>query len=341
VVEVRIDCGTAEVTGDLVIPPDVSQPPCLLIIGGSSSLDRNGNTLLPKAPPRDALTRLAQVLAAGGYASLRYDQVGCRDSRARTGFSGTYADRARIVTALVRYLRDSRRFGKIIILAESAGAYVSSLAARSGTEADASILLGPFCGPPEELFDFNYARLVRYVESSPERKRWAANRFRFELLLGKQYREMLAAARQGRDTFELQDDDFVARIGVVRRREELENPPDRMLRFISSPVLVLAGEFDLNVPPNHAHRAAEVMRDGGNSDVDVSLIARADHSFQIPPENEDTRFRERYTFDSFRRPYQPGLYLAILGWLAEQAPTGIEPDPQEVNTIAARRTPGF
>jgi predicted esterase len=39
---------------------------------------------------------------------------------------------------------------KVIVAGENTGAYVACLAAKSGTQADSYVLLGPMCGPSEE-----------------------------------------------------------------------------------------------------------------------------------------------------------------------------------------------
>jgi alpha-beta hydrolase superfamily lysophospholipase len=88
------------------------------------------------APPRDALERLAQALQAGGYGSIRYDRIGYGQSKASAKWIGSYADEAAVAAAVVAQVRNSRDFSKVIVLGESAGAYVACLAAKAGTQAD-------------------------------------------------------------------------------------------------------------------------------------------------------------------------------------------------------------
>jgi pimeloyl-ACP methyl ester carboxylesterase len=336
--EVRIHCSIAEIAGDLTFPLEGHGPPCVVVVGGTLSHNRDGKFCREGIPSRDALKRLADALSLGGYAVLRYDRPGIGESRTKNGWVNSYSNQARVAASVIRFARDNPRVGPIIAVGESAGAYMLCLAAREGTRADANLFLGAFCGPAEELYEYNFARLVRYAESSPERSKWVGERLRFGLLLGRCYKQIFAAARQGREICELNDDSYRARIDLTRRREELDRPPDRMFRHISNPALVLAGEHDLNVPSTHAHRAVEIMRNAGNPDVTGMVIPSADHSFQIPPEDDDLRFRERYTFESFLRPYHPGLYRTILDWLGGTFPTGIRVAPLELDRIASRPT---
>jgi quercetin dioxygenase-like cupin family protein len=109
-----------------------------------------------------------------------------------------------------------------------------------------------------------------------------------------------------------------------------------MYRYIEAPALALSGEFDLNVPPEHAGRAVEIMREAGNRNADaMPPIANTDHSFQQAAGSEAERMRERYTLESFRRPYQPLLYQAVLKWLREVLPSPLPADLESLDAIAA------
>jgi quercetin dioxygenase-like cupin family protein len=121
---------------------------------------------------------------------------------------------------------------------------------------------------------------------------------------------------------------------LARRQEELRWPPDEMFRHIKAPALALAGEKDLNVPPRHAARVAEIMGQAGNMEAVSAVIPGADHSFQQAPADEDERYRERYSFASFRRPYEPRLYQEVLAWLRRTVPT-----PATGGAVAARTVP--
>jgi quercetin dioxygenase-like cupin family protein len=183
------------------------------------------------------------------------------------------------------------------------------------------------------LYEYNFGRLAEYAASSAQRLAWAEERLRRDLALGRHWREMLAAARDGEETFELVDGDFRAQMGLARRREELQMRPDEMFRQIRSPALALAGANDMNVPPEHAARAAAIMRKAGNAHATSVLVHDADHSFQETAADADLRLRERYTFDSFRRPYQPRAYREILAWLHEHVPTSADVDGSGVDAV--------
>jgi pimeloyl-ACP methyl ester carboxylesterase/quercetin dioxygenase-like cupin family protein len=318
---VRFSAPAGEVGAALLLPEAHGKVPCVVIAGGTLSHTRDGGFEHPKAPPRDALRRLALALAEGGYASLRYDKLGRGESKPNAHWKGTYSDEAQALAAAIAYARGREEVQGVAVAGESAGGYVACLAAKDGALADAYVFLGAHSGPAEEIYEYNFGRLAEYAASSEERRRWVEAKLRYELALGRHYGRMFDAAREGKDSVEVDDGGFKARFdGLERRREELRLPPGEMFRHLRGPVLALAGERDLNVRPAHAEKIVRVLAAAGNPHAVAKTIPGADHSFQVAPEDEDQRFRERYSFASFQNPYAPELYEAVLEWLAKTLP---------------------
>jgi quercetin dioxygenase-like cupin family protein len=130
------------------------------------------------------------------------------------------------------------------------------------------------------------------------------------------------------------DGDFRTTLDLGRRREELEMPPDEMFRSIAAPALALAGELDLNVDPGHARRAVRIMGEAGNERARAVTIAGADHSFQEAAGSEFERLRERFTFESFQRPYRPEVYREMIEWLRTTVPSPVPPEMERLEAIA-------
>ncbi len=329
--DVTFSCPVANGAGTLVFPAKKPDKPlaCVVIIGGTMSHTRDGAMVREGAPPRDALKRLAHALAEGNYASLRFDKVGFGTSKPTAKWTGSYQDEATVAAAAIQFARDRKEFERIVAAGESAGAYLACLAAKESVTADAYIFLGGHCGLGEAIYEYNFAPLVRYAESSPERKAWVKENLRYELALGKTYKDMFAAAARGEPKFEMVDGDFRQTVDLKRRREEIEMPPDEMFKHIQVPALAIAGDKDLNVPGDHAAKIVSVMRSAGNHSTTCVLIPGVDHSFQKAAEEEDQRFRERYNFESFRRPYDPQVYREVLAWLDKTVPTLKQTQPKK------------
>jgi pimeloyl-ACP methyl ester carboxylesterase len=323
--DIEIPAGKASIAGTLLSPLPSVAVPCVVILGGTLSHTRDGALTEPAIPNRNALKRLAEALAAAGYASLRYDRVGYGQSKRGPGWTGTYHDEAEVAARAIAWARQQPEVSEVIVAAESAGAYLACLAAEAGTQAKAYVFLGGFCSTCQELYDYNFGRLARYAESSPERKEWAEKFARRDLALGRHYTAMLDAAAAGKDQFELVDGSFRMNLGLARRREELKDPPGDMFRHIKAPALALAGKEDNNVPSEHAWRIACRIYTAGTTNVASFLISACDHSFQWSDHDRDIAFRERYSFDSFKRGYNPDVYDAMVAWLQEVIPSPSAP----------------
>lgn len=318
---VQLDLRTARVGGTLLLPKDGKPYPCVVLVGGTLSQRRDGELERPGVPERKAMLRLAESLSITGFGSFRYDQVGHGESKAKAGYVDLYRGDAEVLRDIYAYLRGRKECTKVIAVGESAGAYVASLAARSGAHADGYVFLGGFCGKAEEIFSYNHGRLAEYVERSAGNAAWAkANGLERYVAYGRRWKEMFAAALAGKQTYEVMDGGFRETAQLARRKEELDDPPDAMFAYVRNPALAVAGSRDRNVPPEHGACAVEAMRKAGNKQVQSVVIAEADHNFQIAPADEDVAIRERFTFASFRRPYHPQLDREVLAWLEEFFP---------------------
>jgi dienelactone hydrolase len=323
--DVQIPAGKATIAGTFLVPASTSAVPCVVILGGTLSHTRDGALTEPGVPNRNALKRLAEALAQSGYASLRYDKVGYGQSKRGPGWSGSFHDEAAVAAAAISWASRQPEVKHVAAAAESAGAYLACLAAEADTQADAYVFLGGFCGTCRELYDYNFGRLARYAETSPERKTWAEQHARPDLALGRHFDPMIEAAAHGKDQFDLADGDFHTTMGLARRREELKDPPTRCSATSNPPPWPSLAKKTLTFPQEHTSRIARRIHAASNTNVASLIISACDHNFQWSEPDKDLAFRERYTFDSFKRAYNTDVYAAMLDWLRKVLPSPANP----------------
>ena len=125
--ETRVRVGNIDAV--LVTPPNVERPPVALLIAGSGSTDHDGNG--PQVKPA-TLKKLAEQLAARNIATLRYDKRGAGGWKPEFGKPEDFRfkDYVEDAAALLNYLRDSGKFGRITVVGHSEGGLVAILAAR-------------------------------------------------------------------------------------------------------------------------------------------------------------------------------------------------------------------
>jgi alpha-beta hydrolase superfamily lysophospholipase len=113
----------------LTVPDGIEQPPVALLIAGSGSTDHDGNG--PRLKPA-TLKKLSGQLVAHGIATLRYDKRGAGGWKAEFGRPEDFRfkDFVDDATALVTYLRSSKKFSKVTLVGHSEGGLVAILAAQ-------------------------------------------------------------------------------------------------------------------------------------------------------------------------------------------------------------------
>ena len=113
----------------LTMPAGVERPPVALLIAGSGSTDHDGNG--PQMKPA-TLKKLSDQLVAHNIATLRYDKRGAGGWKPEFGKPEDFRfkDYVTDATALVKYLRDSGKFSKIVLVGHSEGGLVATLTAQ-------------------------------------------------------------------------------------------------------------------------------------------------------------------------------------------------------------------
>ena len=318
-VEAVIAVDGAELSGTLATPPGPPAPGVLLL-GGTFSDLRDGDAdpgHRPDIPPHGMYRVLADALAAAGFAVLRFDRRGCGAS------SGDRPDRAQEISDALEAWgwldRHEAVSGAWAMVGESAGAYVACRLMAAAATPRAVVLQGALHRSIAGLIDFNAQRARRYWERGEAARDWMWHHARSEYESAVIGAELLSAMLDGRSEVAVVD----ARGTFTRTLDgldyDLRFAPAEQFRFVSCPTLVLHGGDDLNVPTEDAFATARELWAAGNRDVEVTILARADHSMQATPPDEDERLRERMSFASFRRPFHARYPGVVVDFLSRQA----------------------
>jgi pimeloyl-ACP methyl ester carboxylesterase len=259
-IEVKIRSKAVSLAGTLLLPDDEGKFSCVVLAGGTLSQTRDGGLSDPqgRAVSRDALKRLADRLAAGGYASLRWDKRGRGKTPSGPRLPEIDDDVADVIAA-IEFARRHPRLNQVVVLGESAGAYFACLASKQGYPADAYIFLGALCSDYEDMYQYNFGRLKEYADKSPENLRWAEQTALDGLAIGENFRAMFEAARRGDQTFTVSHGAYRRDIGLERLRAQTKVAIDDQFRYVRGPALLVHGTLDMNVPPEDAAKAERIL----------------------------------------------------------------------------------
>jgi pimeloyl-ACP methyl ester carboxylesterase len=136
---VELTTATGTIKGTLLLPTVKKSMPVALIIAGSGPTDRDGNNPMIK---NNHLKMLAEGLATRGIACVRYDKRGIAQSQGAAPeekdlrFEHYINDAAGWITLL----KTDKRFSKVIVLGHSEGSLIGMLAVQHA-KADAFVSL--------------------------------------------------------------------------------------------------------------------------------------------------------------------------------------------------------
>ncbi|PBJ11754.1 alpha/beta hydrolase [Flavobacterium sp. ACN6] len=118
-----------QIFGTLTTPDLTKKYPVALIIAGSGPTDRNGNNPMMK---NNSLKMLAEDLAKNGIASLRFDKRGIGESKPAGGASESslvFENYIQDAKSWINFLRQDKRFSKVIVIGHSEGSLIGMIAA--------------------------------------------------------------------------------------------------------------------------------------------------------------------------------------------------------------------
>jgi pimeloyl-ACP methyl ester carboxylesterase len=204
------------------------------------------------------------------------------------------------------------------MVGESAGAYVLCRLVASGARPQAAVLQGALYRSIAGLIEFNTSRARAYWDRGEAEREWMWSEARREYESAVTGTELVTALRTGRRSIRVEDSRGIFERSIDGLDYDVELPPADQFSLLECPTLVVHGADDLNVPVEDAFDTVRALWRAGNRDVELTVVARADHSMQSTPADEETRIRERMTFSSFRRPFHQRYPAVIVDFLRRQ-----------------------
>lgn len=244
-----------KLTGTLTIPRGrvSGRAPAVVTITGSGSEDRDGEP--PALRGYRPFRELADTLGRRGIAVLRLDDRGLNGSDAGSP-TATSRDFAEDILAGVRYLRrrDEIDPTRIAVVGHSEGAMIAPMVAKADGQLRGMVLMAGAASSGREIL----LSQQHYIVDTMAKLTGAA--------------AVSALAQYQKNT------DSVAK-AVPWMKFFLEYEPATLARQIETPVLILHGDADHQVPASEAERLATAFRTAGNRSVTVQRFPETNHLF--------------------------------------------------------------
>lgn len=282
-----------KLTGTLTIPRGRprGRAPAVVTITGSGPEDRDEQSgAIPGYRP---FRELADTLGRRGIAVLRLDDRGVNgsDPGPSTATSEDFADDIR---AGVAYLRSRPEVdpAEVALVGHSEGGIIAPMVAEGDSAIRGIVLMAATASTGREIV----AEQNRYVIDSVQH------------LAGSRRDSAIAYARRAADS-------LAAKTPWIRFFFDYD--PSRTARRVRTPVLILQGETDRQVPPSEAEKLAAAFRSGGNRDVTVRYFPATNHLFLADASGAPIDAQGRLRYSSL-----PSLHVrrevlgAVADWLA-------------------------
>jgi len=281
--------------GTLSLPKKEGKFPAVILISGSGQQNRNSEILGHKS-----FLIISDYLTRNGIAVLRYDDRGVGESKGDPSLS-TSADFAEDARAAIEYLRTRKEIKtkKIGIIGHSEGGMIAPMiAANDKNIAFLVLLAGPGVSGDALLIEQNYeiGKLAGMSEESLESSK-LTNQTIYDILklnedlasvktkltayFQSNVEKIPEAERPSKEEIDKTLKDEVNGIATPWLRYFISYNPKENLQKVKSPVLVLNGEKDIQVPAkSNTAGISEALKSGGNNKVTLQIFPNHNHLFQ-------------------------------------------------------------
>lgn len=331
--EVRFRSGAEELVGDLVVPAGDGPFPALLTVAGTGAQNRCGDVVHADGTVQHHGRHrwVGNRLAAAGIAQLCWDKRGVQASTGgdrvpydppgdRDAHASVETDVVDLLSAL-EHLRtqpevDARR---VVVMGTSAGAHFTCRAAARTDVPSGYVLWGGVHQSIVDFGDYIYGLGASYAARGPDERALVGEAKPGMLEAAEHWVAEVAAARRGETVYRWVDAQGEEQVRYLQRTiDELDHAYPEQFAHVRSPVLVVHGDRDINVPVQQAHDSAAALRAAGNQDVTLAIIRGADHGMHVVPESVDDEQHLRNWFaGTDQGPYSELFINTVIGWMRD------------------------
>lgn len=279
---------SAFIDGTILTPETTDKSPLVIIIAGSGPTDRNGNQQMIH---NNSLKYLAEALYKEGIASFRYDKRIIKQMKDRTinEESIRFDDFIKDANDVVAYFKRSNAFSKIYVIGHSQGSTVGMIASQNDVDGFISI-----AGPGRSIDDVIVDQLSKQAPGLKDNARTAFDDLRVNGValnysdgLGSIFRPSLQP--------------FI--------RSWMQFNPSEEIKKLDIPVLILAGDKDLQVLPSEG----EILK-AAKPEATYTVIATMNHILKELKADDDDLVNQK-SYNEPKRPISPKLMEAIVAFI--------------------------
>ncbi len=286
--DVVLKTPVVDIHGTYTIPESKSPVPVVLIIAGSGPTDRDGNNNM--GLNTNCYKMIADSLKNAGVACLRYDKRGSGSSipKAVTKDEGVFDDLVSDAAALVKLLREDKRFSKVYILGHSEGSLVAMLAAQRQPVAGVISLSGPAERIDKTMLD----QIAAWPNDAKERSK-----------------KILDSVRNGYIVENVPENLYMLFRPSVQPflQSWMKYEPTAEIKKLEEPILIVQGTTDLQVAADQAKK----LHKADHKHSKLVMIEGMNHVLKNTPDQE----KNKASYSDPDMPLCPGFMESIVSFI--------------------------
>jgi|TARA_R110002012_G_scaffold322045_1_gene554216 hypothetical protein len=278
------------IDGTILTPETSAKSPLVIIIAGSGPTDRDGNQQMMK---NNSLKYLAEALYQEGIATFRYDKRIVKQMKERNvnEESIRFDDFIKDASDVVAFFARSNAFSKIYVLGHSQGATVGLVSAQENVDGYISL-----AGPGRSIDEVIVEQLSKQAPGLTSNARAAFDELRTNGSTQNYSPGLSSIFRPSLQPF---------------IRSWMQYNPSEEIKKLDMPVLILAGDKDLQVLPSEGEVLSEAK-----PDATYTVIPNMNHILKEIKEGDDDLVNQK-SYNEPKRPVMPELIAAITQFIKQ------------------------
>ncbi|WP_071396076.1 alpha/beta hydrolase family protein [Bacillus tuaregi] len=295
--------------GTLTLPTSLKEKnPAVLVFPGTGMTNRDGND---QAIKLNLYKDLADFITSLGFITLRYDKRGTHESEGDY-YSAGVRDLIDDAAACVRFLKSDHRVDahSVVILGHSEGALLAPAVNEQESVAGLLLLAGA-AEASKDLLPKQFAMAMKEIRETKGFKGWLYKILKAADKAQKQQDAIMKKILNSKeDILRIKG----TKVNAKWMREQFDYNVCEYLQKVTCPTLAITGEKDIQVPPEHAEKIAQMVK----GESEWHIIQNMNHILRKYPKTHHmlTLMKEYKTL--FDQPIDSELIEILEKWLTER-----------------------
>jgi uncharacterized protein len=313
--------GQYKLAATLTIPAGKNEKyPLVVFVHGSGPTDRDSNA---KGMPMNIFKELSEVVAAEGFASIRYDKRGIGASKGDYYETGAF-DLIEDAQAVLQFAKNHPDIDseKLILLGHSEGSILAPFV-NERVPVDGMILLSGTAEPLAETMKWQREEMYKDIQTVKGFQGWILRVLNVEGKIKKMNDDLLKVLTESNAPVIKYKG---KKINAKWNREHVQMDVSKPLQKVTCPVLAITGSKDVNVKVGDLEKIKALVQ----GECETHIISDMTHMLRKTDVEYSMSKILNNNKKSVKQPVDSELNEKITGWLRNWKNSEVKTEPSEM-----------